>query len=119
MSTPLSRSSWTTTLDTPSLETDSSDLMPDTWLTAPSMRSVTSVSISSGAAPGSTVVMTTTGMSTFGNLSTPSPLYPTPPRTNMTSINTQANTGRCTQILASHCMVLLDPLPVLHFVANW
>ncbi len=66
-----SRTNITCTSDMPSLETEVSVSMPLTVLTAASILSVTSLSTSSGAAPGSSVVMRTIGKSTSGNLSTP------------------------------------------------
>ncbi len=67
----LSRSNWTVTIETPSLELERSSSMPEMVLTAPSILSVMSVSTSSGAAPSRRVVMTTNGRSTFGNWSSP------------------------------------------------
>jgi len=60
------------TTETFSDENDVSSLMPLIVLTASSILSVSSVSISSGAAPGSTVVTMTNGNSTLGKRSTPS-----------------------------------------------
>ena len=62
----------TNTCDTPSAEAERSSSMPLAVLTARSMRSVTSVSMSAGAAPGRRVVTTMTGNSTLGKRSTPS-----------------------------------------------
>ena len=59
------------TCETPSDEVERSSSMPLMVLTASSILSVISVSISSGAAPGSRVVTTTVGKSTFGKRSTP------------------------------------------------
>ena len=73
-------------------------------LTAASILSVTSVSMSCGAAPGCTVVIVTTGNSTFGKRSTPRREYPARPTTTMRSESTVAKTGRRTQTSASHCM---------------
>ncbi len=67
-----SRVNWICTSDTFSEEVEINWSMPLMVLTASSILSVTSVSISSGAAPGRTVVMTTKGNSTFGKRSTPS-----------------------------------------------
>ena len=55
-----------TTVETPSEEVDLSSSIPLMVLTASSILSEISVSISSGAAPGSLVVTTTVGKSTFG-----------------------------------------------------
>ena len=60
------------TCETPSDEVERSSSMPLIVLTASSILSVISVSISSGAAPGRRVVTTTVGKSTFGKRSTPS-----------------------------------------------
>ena len=54
------------TCETPSDEVERSSSMPLMVLTASSILSVISVSTSSGAAPGSRVVTTTVGKSTFG-----------------------------------------------------
>ena len=58
--------------ETPSDEVERSSSMPLIVLTASSILSVISVSTSSGAAPGSRVVTTTVGKSTFGKRSRPS-----------------------------------------------
>ncbi len=68
----LSRLKVMMTSDTPWLEVERSSSMPLMVLTAPSILSVSSVSISSGAAPFSVVVTTMAGKSIFGNWSTPS-----------------------------------------------
>ena len=60
-----------TTWETPSEEIEISWSMPLIVLTASSILSVTSVSISSGAAPTSTVLTVTNGRSILGNRSTP------------------------------------------------
>ncbi len=60
------------TCEVPSEEIDCNWSMPLMVLTASSTLSVMSVSISSGAAPTSRVVMVIVGMSTFGKRSTPS-----------------------------------------------
>ena len=60
-----------TTCETPSDEIETSWSMPLIVLTASSILSVTSVSISSGAAPTSTVLTVTNGRSIFGKRSTP------------------------------------------------
>ena len=54
------------TRERPSVEGERSSSMPATVLTADSMRSVTSVSMFSGVAPGFVVVTATTGVSTRG-----------------------------------------------------
>src|SRR5687768_9309365 len=92
------------TTDTFSEENDVSSLMPLIVLTASSILSVSSVSISSGAAPGSTVVTMTNGNSTFGKRSTPSLRYENAPMTTSARMITVAKTGRRTQISASFCM---------------
>ncbi len=70
--TLMSLSSWneTMTCDTPSVETERSSSMPLIVLIASSILSDSSVSISSGAAPGKVVMTWTTGRSTFGKRST-------------------------------------------------
>ncbi len=70
MSTFLSSKKVTNTCDTPSVEIERSSSMPLMVLTASSILSVSSVSISSDEAPGSVVMIDTTGRSTFGNRST-------------------------------------------------
>ncbi len=67
-----SRSKRTVTTEMPSEETENSWSMPLMVLTASSILSVISVSISSGAAPTRTVVTLTSGKSTLGKRSTPS-----------------------------------------------
>ena len=79
--------------------------MPLIVLTASSILSVISVSTSSGAAPGSRVVTTTVGKSTFGKRSTPSLVNENAPMTVSAMMRTLANTGRLTEIAASHCMM--------------
>src|SRR5438045_3405467 len=79
--------------------------MPLIVLTASSILSVMSVSISSGAAPTRRVVIVIVGMSTFGNRSTPSCRYAKYPTTTSERMMTVAKTGRLTQISASLCMV--------------
>jgi hypothetical protein len=61
-----------TICDMPSLVVERNSSIPETVLTASSTSLVTADSISSTDAPLSVVVTTTTGMSTFGNSSTPS-----------------------------------------------
>ncbi len=70
MSTFLSSRNVTKTCDTPSVEIERSSSMPLMVLTASSILSVSSVSISSGAAPGSVVMIETIGRSTLGKRST-------------------------------------------------
>jgi hypothetical protein len=71
-STVRDSSNWITTSEIPSLEVERSSLIPPIVLSDASILSVISLSTSSGAAPGSRVVTTTMGKSTFGNSSTPS-----------------------------------------------
>ena len=66
-----SRSNRMETIEMPSDEIDWSSSMPLIVLTASSILSVTSVSISSGLAPTRTVVTVTRGKSTLGKRSTP------------------------------------------------
>ena len=54
------------TRERPSVDVDRSSSMPATVFTAASMRSVISVSMLSGVAPGLVVVTDTTGVSTRG-----------------------------------------------------
>src|SRR5262245_60008608 len=81
--------------------------MPLIVFTASSILSVTSVSTCSGAAPGSRVVTTMVGMSMLGSWSIPSRPNEKAPTTASETISTDANTGRRTQISASHCMTNL------------
>ena len=67
-----SRANWIWTSETFSDEVEISSSMPLIVLIASSSLSVISVSTSSGAAPGRTVVTTTNGKSTSGKRSTPS-----------------------------------------------
>ena len=60
------RSNVIVTRERPSVDVERSSSMPATVLTAASMRSVTSVSMLSGVAPGFVVVTDTTGVSTRG-----------------------------------------------------
>ncbi len=62
------------TWETPSTDVERSSSIPEIVLTAPSTRSVISVSISCGDAPGFTTVTVIVGKSIFGNRSTPSDL---------------------------------------------
>ncbi len=94
----------TMTCETPSDEFDRSSSMPLMVLTASSILSVTSVSTSSGAAPGRRVVTTTVGKSTFGNRSSPSCVNAKAPMTVSDRVMTVAKTGRRTEMDASHCM---------------
>ena len=72
MSPFFSRSKEATTTEVPSDEVEISWSMPETVLTASSILSVISVSISSGEAPTRRVVMVIVGRSTLGKRSTPS-----------------------------------------------
>src|ERR1044072_581324 len=93
------------TCDTPSTEVERSSSMALTVLTAPSILSVISVSISWGDAPGLTTVTVIVGRSIFGNRSTPNDRYEKSPTTVRLSMIIVANTGRRTQISASFCIV--------------
>ena len=64
-----SRTNWTITIETLSAEVDDRWSIPLTELTASSILLVTSLSISSGEAPGSVTVTTMMGMSTLGQRS--------------------------------------------------
>ncbi len=92
------------TTEKPSAEKERSSSTPETELTASSSFSVTSVSISWGAAPGSRLVIVTKGMSTFGKRSRPRVVYPKAPTTTRVRMRTVAKTGRSIQISASFCM---------------
>ena len=93
------------TVETPSDEVERSSSMPLIVLTASSILSEISVSTSSGAAPGSRVVTTTVGKSTFGKRSRPSRENENAPMTVSARIRTLAKTGRLTEIAANHCMM--------------
>ena len=92
------------TCETPSDELERSSSIALIVFTASSILSVISVSTSSGAAPGSRVVTTTVGKSTFGNRSRPSCVNANAPTTVSERIRTLAKTGRLTEIEASHCI---------------
>src|SRR6185295_16066031 len=98
-----SRNAMTTT-DTPSDEVERSSSIPLIVLTASSILSEISVSISSGAAPGRRVVTTTVGKSTFGKRSRPRRENENAPITVSARMRTLAKTGRLTEIAANHCM---------------
>ena len=69
--TSFSRTNWTKTCETPSIEVERSSSIPLIVLTASSTLSVISVSTSCGEAPGFTTVTVIVGKSIFGNRSTP------------------------------------------------
>src|SRR5262245_18631103 len=102
-STLFSSANWTKTCETPSVETERSSSMPEIVFTARSIRSVISVSMSSGAAPAWRVVIEMVGNSTFGNRSTPRLKYENTPTTTRDRTSTEAKTGRRMEISASHC----------------
>jgi hypothetical protein len=106
MSAFLSSRNWTKTCETPSTEVERSSSMPLMVLTAASILSVTSVSISRGLAPGLTTVIVIVGKSIFGNRSTPSEKNEKIPTTVNDKINIVAKTGRRTHISANFCMAL-------------
>src|SRR5205085_2628683 len=93
----------------PVLEDERNSSMPVAVLTAPSSTSVTSVSISCGAAPVLVVVTETVGMSIFGKRSTPSVKKEKPPMTVNAKMITVAKTGRRTQISANFC-IMVSPM---------
>src|SRR5439155_10654353 len=101
-----SRTKETMTCEVPSDEIDCSSSTPLMVLTASSILSLMSVSISSGAAPTRRVVMVIVGMSTFGKRSTPSCWYANQPTTTRERMRTVAKTGRLTQSSASLCIGL-------------
>jgi hypothetical protein len=82
------------TVETPSEEVDRSSSIPLIVLTASSILSEISVSISSGAAPGSLVVTTTVGKSTLGKRSRPRRENENAPMTVRARMRTLAKTGR-------------------------
>src|SRR5262245_10374148 len=102
-STLFSSANWTKTWETPSVETERSSSMLEIVFTARSIRSVISVSMSSGAAPAWRVVIEMVGNSTFGNRSTPRLKYENRPTTTRERTSTEAKTGRRIEISASHC----------------
>ena len=101
----LSSRNRTMTIEMPSDDVDRSSSMPLMVLTDSSIKSVTSVSICSGAAPGCIVVTMTIGKSALGIRSTPSCVKEKAPITVRERMSTAAKTGRRTQRAASHCMV--------------
>jgi len=103
--TPSSNS--TTTVETPSRDVDVTCLTPEMGLTASSIRLVTSRSTVSGDAPGNTVTMDRTGISTSGNMSMASRRYEKMPKVTRASIMTAANTGRLMDRLDSSIGPLL------------
>ena len=92
------------TCETPSDEFERSSSMLLMVLTASSILSLISVSTSSGAAPGSRVVTTTVGKSTFGKAIEAEPMNAKAPTTVSDRMMTVAKTGRRTEMDASHCM---------------
>src|ERR1700690_791019 len=116
MLTSLSSVNVTKNRETPSVDTDRSSSMPPSVLTASSILSVSSDSTSSGAAPGSTVMIEMMGKSPLGKRSTFSLLEPRMPTTAIVRMSTVAKTGRRTEMLASHCMAAsLHLRAVAHF----
>src|SRR5437764_10345962 len=119
----LSRTSWVATSgsferskvivmdERPVLELERNSSMPVAVLTAPSITSVTSDSISAGAAPVLVVETVTVGMSIFGKRSTPSVKKENPPMTVNARMMTVAKTGRRTQISANFCITYLRLKP--------
>src|SRR5688572_15226757 len=103
-STSFSSRNETMTVETPSDDVERSSSMPLIVLTASSILSEISVSTSSGAAPGSRVVTTTVGKSTFGKRSSPRRENEKAPTTVSARMRTLAKTGRLTEIAANHCM---------------
>jgi|GEM_PF-7017929 len=88
------RSYWMTTWERPSALVEDSVSMPEIVLTCSSIGSVTSLSMPSGEAPSSTVVIDTTGNSTFGKRSTPTRPSEIQPSTTSAPITMTAKTGR-------------------------
>src|SRR6187401_3635473 len=93
------------TREKPSLEFDSTRFTPSMPATASSMGLVTSVSTSSGEAPGYTVEMLTNGKSTAGNRSIPSRVIDTIPSTTKLRMNIVAKTGRLMEVSEIHMTI--------------
>src|SRR5438876_2121057 len=89
----------------PSAEVDDSRSIPLMVFTADSILLVTSLSTSSGEAPGTRTLTATNGMSMFGQRSTVSREYDTRPRKTSPKISTEASTGLRTESSARRCIV--------------
>ena len=92
-STLRDRSSSTEMLALPCRDEEVIDRTPSTWVTASSMSSTTSCSITSGAAPSQVTEMLMLGKSTSGIWLMPMRQAATPPNTMVAAIIIQANTG--------------------------
>src|SRR5690606_26625824 len=92
------------TIDWPWAEMERSSSIPSTVLTASSMTWETSVSTSSGEAPGRVVRTLTVGRSTEGRRSTPRRGYEAAPTTTSARISIAARPGRWMQSAASRRM---------------
>src|ERR1043165_5173479 len=91
-------------MDAPWTETERRLSMPSTVLTTSSIGCETSVSISSGDAPGKVVRTVTVGKSTAGNRSTPSLKKAAAPTTASDKTIIAAKTGRRIQTSANFCI---------------
>ena len=89
-----SRRNSTVTVETPSREKEYICLTPAIELIASSIFLDTSRSTLSGEAPGNLVTIETTGISTFGHISTESQRKEKIPRVTSASTMTEAKTGR-------------------------
>src|SRR5207247_32175 len=89
----------------PSAEVDDSRSIPLMVFTADSILLVTSLSTSSGEAPGTRTLTATNGMSMFGQRSTVSREYDTRPKKTSPKISTEASTGLRTESSARRCIV--------------
>src|SRR5436309_9581102 len=100
-----SRWNWSEMIANPSAEVDESRSIPLMVFTADSILLVTSLSTSSGEAPGTRTLTATNGMSMFGQRSTVSREYDTRPRKTSPKISTEASTGLRTESSARRCIV--------------
>src|ERR1044071_5967991 len=88
----------------PSIDVERSSSIPLIVLTASSILSVISVSISCGDDPGLVTVTVIVGKSTFGKRSTPILKNENAPITTNDITIIVAKTGRLTHISANHCI---------------
>ena len=91
------------TNETPEPDTERSSLIPSTVFTTSSIRCESTVSTSSGDAPGRLVRTVTVGRSTDGKRSTPSWPNAAAPTTTRARMIITAKTGRRMQTSASFC----------------
>ena len=95
----------------PAREMLRSSSIPSTVLTASSISRATSISISSGEAPGSEARAETLGMSTEGRRSTPSPVKAAAPTTTIARMIIEAKTGRSMKVWISLFMRRAPAVP--------